>query len=189
MNETTSEMGMTEPVETGRQTGRHGALGQVRWLWISAAVIVFDQITKLLISHHMGLFDSIGLTPFLRLTLLHNSGAAFSFLSQASGWQRWFFIGLGLVVSIVILLWLRKLPRKRRRLLGIGLALVLGGALGNVIDRVAYGYVIDFIDFFYHGWNFPPFNVADSSITVGAILVIIDTLLASRQQSGSIPQG
>lgn len=177
MNESTPEMGMAEPVETGR----HGALGQVRWLWISAAVIVFDQLTKILISHHMGLFDSIRLTSFLQLTLLHNSGAAFSFLSQASGWQRWFFVGLGLVVSIVILLWLRRLPRKDRRLLGIGLALVLGGALGNVIDRVAYGYVIDFIDFFYNGWHFWPFNVADSAITVGAILVVIDTLTAGRK--------
>ncbi|HET6654896.1 MAG TPA: signal peptidase II [Gammaproteobacteria bacterium] len=177
MNETTSEINVAEP----KATGRHGALGQVRWLWISAAVIAFDQITKILISGHMGLFDSIRLTSFLQLTLLHNSGAAFSFLSQASGWQRWFFIGLGLVVSIVILLWLRKLPRKSRRLLGIGLALVLGGALGNVIDRVAYGYVVDFIDFFYNGWHFPPFNVADSAITVGAIMVIIDTLTLGRK--------
>lgn len=167
---------MAEP----EATGRHGARGQVRWLWISAAVIVLDQVVKILISHHMGLFNSIRLTPFLRLKLLHNSGAAFSFLSQAAGWQRWFFIALGLVVSVIILLWLRKLPRRSRRLLGIGLALVLGGALGNVIDRVAYGYVIDFIDFFYRNWHFPSFNIADSAITVGAILVIIDTLFAGH---------
>lgn len=180
MTDAASESVVTEPDETGR----HGALGQVRWLWIAAAVIVVDQVTKLLISHHMSLFDSIRLLPFLQLTLLHNSGAAFSFLSQASGWQRWFFIGLGLVVSIVILLWLRRLPRKSRRLLGIGLALVLGGALGNVIDRAAYGYVIDFIDFFYANWHFPSFNIADSAITVGAILVIIDTLITGRKSTG-----
>ncbi|HET6726026.1 MAG TPA: signal peptidase II [Gammaproteobacteria bacterium] len=178
MSEATSEMSVTET--------RWRARGQVRWLWLSAAVIVVDQITKALISGHLGLFDSVRLLPFLQLTLLHNSGAAFSFLSQASGWQRWFFVGLGLVVSIAILLWLRRLPRNGRRLLGIGLALVLAGALGNVIDRVAYGYVIDFIDVFYGHWHFPAFNVADSSITIGAILVIIDTLIAGYHQK---PEG
>ncbi len=168
--------------EAGDADVRTRGRGQVRWLWISAAVIVADQVTKALISAHLDLFDHVRLLPFLQIDLLHNSGAAFSFLAGASGWQRWFFIGLGLLVSIVILLWLRGLPRARRRLLGIGLALVLGGALGNVIDRVAHGFVIDFIDFFYNGWHFPPFNIADSAITVGVILFIIDTLIAGARQ-------
>lgn len=157
------------------------APGQVRWLWLSALVIVLDQVSKILISHHMSLFQSIRLTSFFELTLLHNTGAAWSFLSQASGWQRWFFIGLGLVVSAGIMIWLRRLPRARHRLFGFGLALVLGGALGNVIDRVTYGYVIDFLDFFYRNHHWPPFNLADSSICVGAALVIIDTFIAGRR--------
>lgn len=163
------------------ETGRHGALGQVRWLWLSVAVIAVDQLSKWIIGHHMNLFDTVRIGSFFQLTLLHNTGAAFSFLSSASGWQQWVFIALGLIVSVIILFWLRRLPRSERRLLGAGLALVLGGALGNVIDRVARGFVIDFFDFFYKGHHFPPFNVADSAITVGAILVIVDTLLANRQ--------
>lgn len=174
---------MSSETSVAEPTGdvRRRAAGQVRWLWLSALVIVLDQVTKVVVSHHMSLFESIRLTPFLQLTLLHNTGAAFSFLSQASGWQRWFFTALGLIVSIIILIWLRRLPRHGRRLLGIGIALVLGGALGNVIDRVAYGYVIDFIDVFYGTWHWPPFNLADSSICIGAALVILETLLTSRK--------
>jgi signal peptidase II len=167
------------------KTRRRPAAGQVRWLWLSALVIVIDQISKIVVSHHMSLFQSVPVTSFFRFTLLHNSGAAFSFLAGASGWQRWFFICLGLVISIIILIWLRRMPRHDRRLLGIGIALVLGGALGNVIDRVAYGYVIDFIDFFYNNWHFWPFNVADSAITTGAALVILDALISSRKKSAT----
>lgn len=175
-----TEADVTE--QTPPKTRRRPAAGQVRWLWLSALVIVIDQISKVVVSHHMSLFQSIPVTPFFRFTLLHNTGAAFSFLAGAAGWQRWFFICLGLVVSIIILIWLRRMPRHGRRLLGIGIALVLGGALGNVIDRVAYGFVVDFLDVHYGNWHWPPFNVADSAITIGAALVILDALIASHKK-------
>ena len=112
---------------------------------------------------------------------LHNEGAAFSFLSDAAGWQRWLFTGLGLAVSAGILVWLRRLPAQGHNVLAAGLSLVLGGALGNVIDRVFWGHVIDFIRVHYEDWYFPAFNVADSAITVGAALLILDNLLEYRR--------
>lgn len=149
----------------------------VQWLWISAAVIVLDQLTKVWISHSLGLFDVVPVLPFFNLTLLHNTGAAFSMLDHASGWQRWFFIALGIGVSLGIMAWLRRLPASGQALLSSGLSLIVGGALGNVLDRVWRGYVIDFIQVHYGHWNFPAFNLADSAITVGAALVILDSLL------------
>ncbi|MGA9856044.1 MAG: signal peptidase II [Gammaproteobacteria bacterium] len=154
--------------------------GAWRWLWLSAAVIVLDRITKYLISSHLGLYDSIVLLPVFNLTLIHNTGAAWSFLAGASGWQRWLFIVLALAVSLGIIVWLRYLPRTRHRWRAAALALVLGGALGNVIDRIAHGYVIDFIQVHYHGWYFPAFNVADSAITVGAIMLVFEGLFSPR---------
>jgi signal peptidase II len=172
--------------------------GAANWLWLAVAVVAVDQWTKYLITENLQEFDEIVVLPTLELMRLHNEGAAFSFLGDSSGlqrwlmqfglepgWQRWLFMGLGLVVSTAILLWLRGLPARGRNLLAAGLSLVLGGALGNVIDRVLWGYVIDFIRVHYEGWYFPAFNVADSAITIGAILLILDNLLDYRR----VPSG
>ncbi len=162
--------------------------GAANWLWLSVAVIVLDRITKYLIVRHLEEFQEVVLLPFLSLIRLHNEGAAFSFLSTASGWQRWAFIALGIAVSIGILAWLRRLPARGHHVLAAGLCLVLGGALGNVIDRVAFGYVVDFIRVHYGAWDFPAFNVADSAITIGAVLLILDNLFDARRhrRDGSV---
>ena len=157
--------------------------GASNWLWLSLAVILADQWVKNLIVEKFTLYQSVEVLPVLDITRLHNTGAAFSFLAGASGWQRWFFIGLGVVVSSVILIWLRRLPARGQHLLASGLALILGGALGNVIDRVQWGYVVDFIHVHYERWYFPAFNVADSAITVGAALLILDALMAGRKDA------
>lgn len=155
--------------------------GAVSWLWLSLVVILLDQVTKAMISSTMNLYDRIELLPVLELTRLHNTGAAFSMLADAAGWQRWFFIGLGLIVSVVLLLWMRRLKTPEQTLLAIGLALVLGGALGNVIDRVWLGHVIDFIHVHWHSRYFPAFNVADSAITVGAGFLLLDAFRESER--------
>jgi signal peptidase II len=153
---------------------------------MSMAVIALDQWTKHLIAAHLEEYERIQLLPVLDLMRLHNEGAAFSFLSDATGWQRWLFTGLGIVVSVGILVWLRRLPARGQHLLAAGLSLVLGGALGNVIDRVLWGHVIDFIRVHYAGWSFPAFNAADSAITVGAALLILDNLLQyGRRETAS----
>ncbi|MGH8495813.1 MAG: signal peptidase II [Gammaproteobacteria bacterium] len=157
--------------------------GAVQWLWLSAAVVVFDQLTKWLVERHMELFDQVDILPVLALKLLYNEGAAFSFLSTASGWQKWFFIALGLTISVVIMVWLRRLPGKGQAWVAAALALVVGGALGNVIDRVAHGHVIDFILAHYGAWYFPAFNVADSAITVGAAILIVDSLFGAKKDA------
>jgi signal peptidase II len=153
--------------------------GASNWLWLGVATIVLDQWTKWLIVERFDLFDRKVLLPVLDIMRLHNTGAAFSFLSDADGWQRWVFIGLGVAVSAGILVWLRRLPARGQAMLAAGLSLILGGALGNVIDRVVHGYVIDFIRVHYDPWrfDFPAFNVADSAITVGAALIVLDNLL------------
>jgi len=151
------------------------------WLWlgIALAVILLDQLTKTLISRAFDLNDSRTLTSFFNLVRAHNTGAAFSFLAGADGWQRWFFIGLGAVAAVFIV-WL--LARHGgQRLFGWALALILGGALGNVIDRVLHGHVVDFLQFHWGGAYFPSFNVADSAITIGAVLLILDELLRVRR--------
>ncbi len=145
-----------------------------RWLWLTVLIVAADQVTKGLASHYLGLHEPLAMAPGLNLTLMHNTGAAFSLLSQAGGWQRWLFIGLALAVSAALVIWLFNLPRGKG-LLACSLALILGGALGNLWDRVALGYVVDFIDVYYREWHWPAFNVADSAITVGAILLVIDT--------------
>ena len=161
--------------------------GASNWLWLSALVIVLDQITKFLIMENFAEFEEITLLPVLDFMRLHNEGAAFSFLSDANGWQRWLFTVLGLGVSVGILIWLRGLPARGQHLLAAGLALVLGGALGNVIDRVLWGHVVDFIRVHYGEWYFPAFNVADSSITIGAALLILDNLLEYRRNKAPPP--
>jgi signal peptidase II len=157
--------------------------GASNWLWLSLAVIALDQWTKHLVIVRLDEFEQFTLLPILEFMRLHNEGAAFSFLDDAGGWQRWFFIALGLSVSVAILVWLRRISGRRQFLLGAGLAFVLGGALGNVIDRAFYGYVIDFVRVHYQEWYFPAFNVADSAITVGAALLILDTLIDWGRES------
>lgn len=146
------------------------------WLWLTVLIVFLDQLTKHMISEAFVLRESIPVIEgFFNLTLVHNTGAAFSLLSEAGGWQRWFFIVLTSGISVFILLWLARLPQNRNWL-ACALALILGGALGNLWDRVALGYVVDFLDVYYSGWHWPAFNVADSAITIGAICLIIDTI-------------
>ena len=149
------------------------------WLGIALIVILIDQFTKTLILGSFQLNDSHTVTSFFNVVRVHNSGAAFSFLAGASGWQRWFFVGLGAVAALFIVWMLRS--HSGQRLFSWALALILGGALGNVIDRLMHGYVVDFIQVHYQTWYFPSFNVADSAITVGAILLILDELLRVRR--------
>lgn len=151
----------------------------MKWLWLAGMVLFADQISKYYAAELLVLYQPLPLLPSLNLTLVHNTGAAFSFLSSASGWQRWFFIGLALMVSAFIITWLRRLE-PTQRLLGCSLALILGGSLGNVCDRLVHGYVIDFIDVYYQQWHWPVFNIADSAISVGAVLLILETLLSRR---------
>ncbi|MEK7696765.1 MAG: signal peptidase II [Pseudomonadota bacterium] len=144
-----------------------------RTLWIAVAVLLLDQATKQLALARLALHEPVALLPFLDLTLVYNKGAAFGFLSSASGWQNVFFIVVALIACGVILYLLR---RTRDRLLAVALVLVLGGAIGNLVDRLIYGYVVDFVDVYYQNWHWPAFNVADSAITVGAILIALDAI-------------
>ena len=156
------------------------------WLGIAFVILLADQFTKLLVVGSFALGDSQTVTSFFNLVRVHNSGAAFSMLSNASGWQRWFFTGIGVVATFFILWLLRSHPTQK--LFCFALALVLGGAVGNVIDRIAYGHVVDFLDFhwdwlspvFYQG-HFPAFNIADSAISVGAGCLILDELIRVRR--------
>ena len=152
----------------------------LKWTWLSLLVIVLDQITKQLSTAYLNYAEPVAVMPLFNLTLVHNTGAAFSFLAQAGGWQRWFFALIAVAVSTGILYWLRKLePEKRWE--AVGLSLVLGGAVGNLIDRVLYGYVVDFLDFYYGTAHYPAFNVADIAISAGAAVLIIDALRPQQQ--------
>ncbi len=153
----------------------------LRWLWLSAFVIALDQATKAAIVAELELYERRELLPVLDLTRLHNRGAAWSFLNDASGWQRYFFVVLALAVSVGIVVWLVRLGTARVTLLASGLSLILGGAIGNVIDRVLRGYVVDFIHVHWHEHWFPAFNAADSAISVGAALLILDSIIESRR--------
>jgi signal peptidase II len=141
------------------------------WLWLSALVIVLDQITKVAIEKHFAFGESLPITSFFNLVLAYNKGAAFSFLAEAGGWQKWFFIFISVAASVLITYLLRK--HANEKWFCLALALILGGALGNLIDRVLYGHVIDFVQVHGAGYYFPAFNVADSAITLGAILLIL----------------
>jgi signal peptidase II len=152
------------------------------WLLLSTLVILADQASKAFIAGHYLEFEFTRILPVLDITCMHNVGAAFSFLASASGWQRWLFIGLACVVSVGITFWLVRLPRGTHALLAAGLALVLGGALGNVIDRIRLGYVIDFIHFHWERAYFPAFNVADSAITIGAACLLLDALFEAKRK-------
>ncbi len=155
-------------------------LGATHWLWLTLLIVVADQWTKRLVTDHLEEFEAVVLLPVLDFMRLHNEGAAFSMLSDASGWQRWFFSVLAIGVSVGILIWLRRLPARGKSLLAAGLCLVMGGAIGNVIDRIRLGHVIDFIRVHYAEWYFPAFNVADSAITIGAGLLILDMILQPK---------
>jgi signal peptidase II len=149
-------------------------MGMLKWLWVSSLAIILDQASKQIVHHSMQLYESKPLMPYFNLTYVHNTGAAFSFLSEAGGWQRWFFAALALIISAVLSVWLMRL-QKHETLLAVALSLVLGGAIGNLIDRLAFGYVIDFLDVYYNGWHWPAFNVADSAITVGVCLMLAES--------------
>ena len=146
----------------------------LKWLGLSLLAVIVDQLSKLLVSHSMQLYQSINIMTFVNLTYVHNTGAAFSFLSEAGGWQRWFFAALAIIISIVIAVWLSRL-KSHETLLAVSLSLVLGGAIGNLIDRLAYGYVIDFLDVYVPSWHWPAFNVADSAITLGVVLMLLES--------------
>jgi len=147
-----------------------------KWLGLAALVLIADQVTKYVVSRTFALYESVEVTPFFNLVLVHNRGAAFSFLSDAGGWQRGFFICIALVASV----WIAWLIRKHatQSVFCLALALILGGALGNVIDRILFGAVVDFLDFHAYGYHWPAFNVADAAISCGAALLIWDALTA-----------
>jgi signal peptidase II len=149
-------------------------LSRLKWLGLSLLALILDQASKLVIASSMQLYQSIPITSFFKLTYVRNTGAAFSFLSDAGGWQRWLFAVLAILISIIIAVWLTRL-KKQETLLAVALSLILGGAIGNLIDRLAYGYVIDFLDVYYQTWHWPAFNVADSAITLGVMLMLLES--------------
>ncbi len=151
-----------------------------RWYVLAVFVVLLDQFTKYIISGRFYYGEVLPVVDFLNLTLVYNTGAAFSFLSDASGWQRWFFSGLAAAVSVLLVIWLARI-RGRQKLLSLALALILGGAVGNLWDRITLGYVIDFIDVYYRSYHWPAFNVADSAITVGAVLLIIENFISGKE--------
>ena len=151
----------------------------LHWLGLAFVIVLADQFTKVLILGYYRLGDSTYVTSFFNVVRVHNQGAAFSFLADASGWQRWFFTALG-VIAVGVMLWMLK-SHAGQRLFSFAMACIMGGAIGNVIDRVLHGYVVDFLDFHSHGYHFPAFNVADSAITIGAACLILDELLRVRR--------
>lgn len=170
----------------------------LKWLWITLLVVIIDQVSKQWISDSLQMYQTVTVMPMLNIYLAHNPGAAFSFLSAAGGWQRWLFTLIALAVSVGLIMWIRRLPPQERGL-AIGLAFILGGALGNVIDRILFGYVIDFIQFYYPGQRclpgfsllqsaggtqciWPTFNIADSAITIGVAVLILDGIISLRRK-------
>jgi signal peptidase II len=153
----------------------------LKWLWLSGVVLALDRVTKEWASAALALHQPVPVWPSFNLTLMHNRGAAFSFLSDASGWQRWFFTVIALAVSAGLIVWLRRLDGSQRWL-AVALALVIGGALGNVWDRLTLGYVVDFIQVYYDKWYWPAFNVADSAISVGAAMLLIDAMRPQQRE-------
>ena len=149
------------------------------WLGLALILLIADQFTKVLILGYYQHGDSTVVTSFFNIVRVHNLGAAFSFLASAGGWQRWFFTALGVGAALFIV-WMLK-SHGGQKLFSFALACILGGAVGNVIDRVLYGYVVDFLDFHWRGTHFPAFNIADSAITIGAAALIVDELLRVRR--------
>jgi signal peptidase II len=159
--------------------GGAGSFKLLHWLALALVLVLADQITKVLIAGLYELGEGTAITSFFNIVRVHNTGAAFSFLADAGGWQRWLFAGLSAAASIFIVYLLHS--HSGQRLFCFALTCVLGGAVGNLIDRVVYGYVIDFLDFYAAGWHFPAFNLADSAITLGAGCLILDELLRVRR--------
>ena len=162
-----------------RSSASSSASAWLPWLGLSLVVIIADQFTKVLILGYYQLGDSTYVTSFFNVVRAHNTGAAFSFLAAASGWQRWLFTGIGIAAAVFIIWMLRS--HAGQKLFSFAMALILGGAIGNVVDRLLHGYVVDFIQVHWAGWFFPAFNVADSAITVGAICLVLDELLRVRK--------
>jgi len=152
----------------------------LRWIWIAVIVFIVDQLTKYAALNYLMDYEPLVITRFFNLTLAYNKGAAFSFLNQASGWQLWFFGGLSLVVSIAILIWLKRLAYQQRWL-NIALTFIVGGALGNLFDRICYGHVIDFIQLHISHFYWPVFNIADSAICIGAFMLVVDAFLKEKK--------
>ncbi len=153
----------------------------LKWLGLSGLIIVLDQFTKVVMSNWLELYQTVAVMPYFNFTLAHNSGAAFSFLAGAGGWQRWFFIVLALVVSAVLVVWLSRL-KAAEKMEAIAISLIIGGAIGNVLDRFLHGYVIDFIDVYIGSYHWPAFNIADAAICIGAILLILDSFKKTAEQ-------
>lgn len=160
-----------------------------RWLWLSAAVVLLDQASKWLVLGLLQPYETVALVPNLNLTLAFNTGAAFSFLAEAGGWQRWLLAGAAVVVTVILAGWLLRLP-PREKTLAAALALIIGGAVGNLIDRVWFGHVVDFIQVYlpWIPWSifnpWPAFNVADSAITVGVVLLLVHSIFAQEEPVG-----
>lgn len=166
--------------EQARPAGEdRGALG---WLWLSAFVVVADQLSKAYIVAAFDLYDRVQLLPVFGITRLHNTGAAFSFLASAGGWQRWFFVAVAVAVTALVCVWLQRMPRRGHAWLAASLALIVGGAIGNVIDRLLRGYVVDFLSVHWDRWYFPAFNFADSALTVGAVMLLIESVYDGRRR-------
>ena len=168
---------MTRPVIQGKTA--------LIWAWLSAIVVALDQFVKWYVVDSFGLYEILPVGPFLDLTRLHNEGAAFGLLAGAGGWQRWFFLVLAGAIAVAIVFWLRSMPARGQEWLAIGLALILGGAVGNAWDRFIDGYVVDYLHFHWGDAYFPAFNVADIGITTGAIMLIIDALLDRRRRKAA----
>ena len=149
------------------------------WLGLALIIFIADQFTKVLILGYYQLGDATYVTSFFNVVRVHNSGAAFSFLANAGGWQRWFFTGIGIAAALFIVWMLR--AHAGQKLFSFALSCILGGAVGNVVDRMMHGYVVDFLDFHYAGWHFPAFNIADGAITIGAVCLILDEVLRVRK--------
>lgn len=163
----------------GAKVGGASSTGMVTWLGLALLILILDQFTKVMITGYFQLGDSRTVTSFFNLVRVHNAGAAFSFLAGASGWQRWLFTGIG-IAAVLLILWMLR-SHSGQRLFAFALSMILGGAIGNLIDRILYGHVVDFLQFHYGGWYFPSFNVADSAITIGACALILDELLRVRR--------
>jgi len=161
----------------------------MKWLWLSVLTVVLDQLTKIIAESELLLHQPIAIFPGFNLTLMYNKGAAFSFLSEAGGWQRIFFVGLSTAVSVFLFFWLRQISgdekQKDNQVIRIAIAFILGGAIGNLIDRAMTGEVVDFIQVYYSTYYFPAFNIADSAITLGAGLLILDMILESKRSKNS----
>ncbi|EHK63288.1 signal peptidase II [Achromobacter arsenitoxydans] len=169
-----SDNGVTGAAPTRAAPARVGG-----WLALAALIIVLDQLTKVYFNTAFQYGERVNILPFFDFTLVFNRGAAFSFLASEEGWQRWLFTGLGCVAAVVIVWMLRRTHEQPR--FSLALTLILGGAIGNVIDRVVYGHVVDFLLFYWNEWQFPAFNLADVGITCGAVLLVLDELLRARK--------